>query len=297
MMNFNYEASGGSFDLSFLAPLMILPLFVMTGAIFYKGRTRMFLSIFSFALFWIIAPVFFQAISSLYIGLIFSGTFLITFAFWKGYISLKKMVAFTATLFGLGGFFVYLYSDIYGQALYDWGTTWILSRVEDAEAPSILPWDETRAVMDSFGGPGIFLLIIISIVAVTFFVYQRFEPFSLSASDEEDEDEGEEIESDISSTVDKAISELHEGKDIESTIMRCYQRMCLILEEEGAENEEFMTPREFEKSATENLAVPTSKVSDIREIFEMAKYSSHQLDEEMKERVVKDLRDLRNELE
>jgi len=292
MMSFQYAAGRQDVDLPSLGVIVALVPLVMVGIIFYQGRTRMFLFLFSFALFWIIAPIFFHVLGALYFGLIFLGLFLLFLAFKMGYIDSKKVAAMTGFFIALGGFIFWVYSDLLADALYGHFPSAPITAEDFGEGFTYV-WDRTGAAAESAGGPGILMLAVIVISALGFFVYQKLEPMRSDPGKREDE---EKMESDISSTVDRALTELHQGKDIESTILRCYQRMCLILEKKGVENEDFMTPREFENVAAEKLNVSSSNISDIREIFELAKYSSHQLGDEEKERVVKDLKALRDEL-
>lgn len=291
-MNFQYEAGVREFDLSYLLVIITLLPFAMVGIIFYRGRTPMFLLMFSFALFWLIFPIFFQFFALLYFGIIFLATISISYALIKGYINSKKVAVMTGIFLWLGGVIFYVYMDVYGQALRSPLPSQPLRPGDLVKGPAFL-WDEVGVVVESIGGPGILLLAMISILAVGFFTYQRFRqihPFSSQKTDTQD------LERDIKSSVDRAITELHQGKDAKSTILRCYQQMCLTLEKEGVKNEKFMTPREFEMLAIKKLSVPNNQISSIRKIFELAKYSSHQLGEREKENVLENLKALKEVL-
>lgn len=159
-----------------------------------------------------------------------------------------------------------------------------------------LPWDDPGGYMKTaFGGFGNLLLIILVGGILVFLVVQRMIP-TIRSFPESEEDE-KKLEDQLTSTVDSAVKELREGKDIYSTILRCYQQMCWILEEKGAKNFEFMTSREFERQAIRTLDVSPSKISEIRKVFELAKYSDYSLGEKERNRAVKALNDLRKELE
>lgn len=284
MMNFQFQPEeGGSWDISFIGPFITILIFAIPAFIFWRARTRVFFLIFSVALFWLIAPIFFQALTALIVILTLTGIILTGVAFKKGYISKKMTGLLFSMMFGLGGGIFY-WIGVSGDA----GGT----RARPGEG--ILPWGETETLFSELGGPGIFMLVLISVFGVGFFLYQKYELFELFEL--RDKDDKKEIERDVSSAVDKAIRDLIEGKDIKSTIMGCYNQMSLILEEKGIRDEKHMTPREFEKTAVENLDVTTSKISRIREIFELAKYSAHKLEEKDKERVIQDLEALRDEL-
>jgi len=281
MMNFHFRAGeGGGWDVAFIGPFTAIILFAIPIVIFWRARTRVFFIIFSAGLFFIITPVFFDALRAIIVGLVIVGLFLVIIAFKKGYISKKKAGLLIGVTVGTGGSIFY----------------WFMTAETDGERGVISDiWEEAGFTFGDFEGPGIFMLILISVFGLGFFLYQKYDLSRLFDFEDDGEDK-KEIESDVSSAVDKAIRDLLEGKDIESTIMECYNQMSIILEEKGIRDEKHMTPREFENAAIENLDVTTSKISRIREIFELAKYSSHRLKEKDKERVIGDLEALRDEL-
>ncbi|MEF8873731.1 MAG: DUF4129 domain-containing protein [Candidatus Thermoplasmatota archaeon] len=293
MMNFQYDGGVSEVDLSYLLVMITLLPFVMAGIIIYRGRTRMFLFIFSFALFWIIYPVFFRALGVLYIGLIVLGVGLLFFALKKGYISSKKVALTSAFFMVLGASLFYIYSDLLAAAMYSQLPSAPIDPENVSESFNYV-WDKTDVAVESVGGPGFFILMMISVFGLGFFIYQKLGLGYKSRSDKEDEKE--KMEEDITSTVDRAITELHQGKDVESTILRCYQEMCLILRGEGVEDKDFMTPRELEIAAVKKLDIPDSQISSIRRTFELAKYSSHKLGSEEKDEVLQGLKALKEVL-
>jgi len=294
MMNFQYETSASEVNPSFIGPFITIILFALPFAIFWRGKTKIFFIMFSAGLFFIITPVFFHSLRVLLFGLILLGSSLLFFALKRGYISSKKVAMMTAFLIWLGGFLFYLYYDKYDKAISRYSSFESYKIPTEIQESFTYIWDETGGGVESVGGPGLLILVMISVLALGFFTYQKLRPIYLSDSAKEDGEE--KIESEITSTVDEAITNLHDGKDIESIILRCYQRMCRILEEEGVEDEDFMTPREFEMIATRKLTISSSEISNIREIFELTKYSSHELDEKEKNRVLEDLKSLKEGL-
>ncbi len=291
MMNFQYDIGGSPLNLSYLEVIGIIAPFFIAAVVFYKGRSRMLLLLLSFALFWVITPIFFEALGALYFGLIILGSGLLLFAVLQGHISSKKVAILVSLFIGIGGLIVYAFSDVLADALYGY---FPLDRLPSLNGESVsYLWDEAGVATESIGGPGVAVFILIFVLAIVFFMYQRFQPLKPSKQ-VEDEDK---LEDDITSAVDRAITELHQGRDVKSTIIRCYQQMCLILEEKGVENEDSMTPREFEELATEKLDVPSLKIVNIREGFELAKYSSHPLGEKEKNRTLKNLKELKKDLE
>ncbi|MFW6195865.1 MAG: DUF4129 domain-containing protein [Thermoplasmatota archaeon] len=114
--------------------------------------------------------------------------------------------------------------------------------------------------------------------------------------EKEEELDQTQIEENISESVDRAIRDLNEGKDIRSTVIRCYQKMSYVLEDQGVTYDRFMTPREFEENAVDKLDLSREKISDLTDIFEEARYSSHSLKESQRESALKNLRLLREEI-
>jgi len=278
MMNFQFRpGEGADWDIGLAGPLLAIILFGMPVFIFWRARTRIFFIIFSAGLFFLVTPFFFDALRALVVGLTVTGIVMVFIAFKKGYISKKKAGLLIGATVGSGG------------GLFFWFMIAETGR-RDGFMSGVL--EDTGSL---FGGTGFLMLILISIFAVGFFLYQKYEIFELFDFGDKEKDK-KEIERDISSTVDKAIQDLIKGKDIRATIMECYNQMSLILEKRGIRDEKHMTPREFENTAIENLDVETSKISQIREIFELAKYSSHKLTEKDKERVIEDLEALRDDL-
>jgi len=114
--------------------------------------------------------------------------------------------------------------------------------------------------------------------------------------DELKKEERTQIEKDLSESVNRAIKDLNKGKDIRSTVIRCYQKMCFILEDYGITYDRYMTPREFENNAVNNLNFSRDTIDDLTSTFEEARYSSHSLKEDHRKRAIKDLKSLREEI-
>ncbi len=134
------------------------------------------------------------------------------------------------------------------------------------------------------------LLVIIAIIAVTPKI------ISLIRSGNKESEEQSSIEKDLSDSVDKAIKDLKKGKDTRSTIIRCYQKMCFILEDYGVIYDKYMTPREFEYNAIHNLNLSKDTIDDLTSIFEEARYSSHSLKKSQRKEALKNLKLLRKEI-
>jgi len=107
----------------------------------------------------------------------------------------------------------------------------------------------------------------------------------------------ETIEDSLSSTLDEAITEIDEGRDVRDTIIHSYNQMTRLLEEKGAENDDSMTPREFEEEITKKIPNAENFVSNITFLFEEARYSPHELEEKDREEVIHQLENLKEELQ
>jgi len=272
----------------YLWPILVIATIALTIGLLIKKRTPAY----------ILAVIFWPSVMiGAYLLLIFAerwSLFLIVLTIgisamgiWKGY----KEDSMSAYLVGVALIGVLLLAAIFLGG----GGEWISEEIGvNGEAPTI-PWDDPGVFVETtFGGIGTFMLIILVGFILVFLLFQQVMPVIRSSTEKGDDEDV--LENELSSTVDSAVMELREGKDIHSTILRCYQRMCSILEKKGAKNFEFMTPREFEKQAIRTLNVPNSKLSEIREVFELAKYSGYRLGEEEKDKAVKALKELRKEL-
>jgi len=262
-------------------PLLIVPLFIVL-----KSKSPTILMVSGSLVAMGLAPYLFLRYGILWPSVIIITIFLLALMYWKGLgqkgmsayfvvIALGGLLLLIVTYFGTGGDLIPIQTEGNGEGL-------------------SLPWDNSRAMVEhAFGSMGTFILVLLIAAVLLFLLVQRVIPL-LRKSEEEGSEK--DIEYDISSTVDEAIKELHKGKDVKSTILRCYQRMCNILEKKGVKDTEFTTPREFEKRAINNIHVSASKITEIRKLFEIAKYSQHELGEKERDRAVRTLKDIQEEL-
>ncbi|MFW5946087.1 MAG: DUF4129 domain-containing protein [Candidatus Natronoplasma sp.] len=279
------ESTFGEFD---ARPIMIAVLIITPLALLMKGRTPTYIAAVFFLPATLIGTYIFIRVGFSWpmfmIGLIVA---ISAVAIWKGSKD-ESMGPYLAAVVFIA--LILVVSFLLG------GGELIVEQMEGNGEGISIPWgDPGGHIETAFGGFGTFLLIILVGGILAFLLVQRIIPI-IKSSTESKEDKGK-LEDQLSSTVDSAVRELREGKDIYSTILRCYQRMCWALEEKGAKNFEFMTPREFEREAIRTLDVPSSKVSEIRKVFELAKYSNYRLEEKERERALKALKELRKELE
>lgn len=73
----------------------------------------------------------------------------------------------------------------------------------------------------------------------------------------------------------QAIDEIHTGRDLKNTVLRCYQEMSRVLgEQRGIERQKAMTPREFEEYLTK-IGLRSEHVHRLTRLFEGVRYGAH----------------------
>ena len=137
------------------------------------------------------------------------------------------------------------------------------------------------------------MILLVCIAFVALVVFSKMKVYldkKIVAPEEKD------VKDMVSQALDKTVDDLYSGKDIRSTIMRCYQQMCLALEDTGVSNAEFMTPREFTKLAIAKLDISRNTLKEMTKLFEEARYSVHELGDDMRNRALKNLNLLKDDL-
>ncbi|MBN1280220.1 MAG: Ig-like domain repeat protein [Candidatus Thermoplasmatota archaeon] len=86
------------------------------------------------------------------------------------------------------------------------------------------------------------------------------------------------------------LSRLQTEKDHRKTILECYQKMCELLEKKGIRKEEGYTPREFALVAREYLAIQPDHLYELTKVFEKARYSDHDINEQDREHMFRCLK-------
>ncbi len=69
--------------------------------------------------------------------------------------------------------------------------------------------------------------------------------------------------------------------DHRKRVIRAYHKTSYDLIDHGAQSERSMTPGEFEQSVTEKLAVPEEPIEELTDLYEMARFSDHEINSEM----------------
>ncbi len=141
---------------------------------------------------------------------------------------------------------------------------------------------------------GMIVLMVLVIGIFTLFAYQGAKSY-LNKNVEIKKDE--EIQEQFSNTIDETVEELYSGKDVRSTIIRAYQKMCRTLEDTGVSQDESLTPREFKNRVTGRLDVSNKSISDMTAVFEEARYSRHEMGDNDRRRALDNLEALQKEME
>ena len=100
----------------------------------------------------------------------------------------------------------------------------------------------------------------------------------------------------VAETLQRMIDALADGSDTRATVIRCYTDMCRVMGKYGVVEEEYLTPREFEKVAREALPVPDKLIHDLVMVFEEARYSDHAMSDEDSQRALSALEGLKSGL-
>jgi hypothetical protein len=160
-----------------------------------------------------------------------------------------------------------------------------------AQSPEILPGltvDEAAASHDTLVavivaviGGGLLLAVVV--------LYARRERL---------EEEGEEtVEEELAAVVSDAIDDLRAEPDARRAVIAAYARMERVLAQHGQPRRRSEAPFEYLARVLRGLRVRDAAVRDLTELFERAKFSTHEIDEAMRERAIAALVSLREDLE
>ncbi len=101
----------------------------------------------------------------------------------------------------------------------------------------------------------------------------------------------------ISKYVERAISTIKIGGDVKGAILRAYKEMENMMRARGVEDKEYFTPREFKEFALNNLRLSPAPVNTLVSLFEIARYSQHSMEEEQRERALRALEEIKDEIQ
>jgi len=81
----------------------------------------------------------------------------------------------------------------------------------------------------------------------------------------------------IANVLDDAVSELRRGNEYRKTVLECYRRISELLEAKSSIDGRPLTAREFEKTVSTSLKLHTPYLSQVTDIFEIARYSRKEI--------------------
>ena len=115
--------------------------------------------------------------------------------------------------------------------------------------------------------------------------------------DEFEGHEGETVEEELSAVVSDAIDDLRREADPRRAVIAAYARMERALGRHGHPRDPSEAPFEYLARILVTLRVRAAAVSDLTELFERAKFSTHEIDRPMKERAIAALVSVRDDLQ
>jgi hypothetical protein len=83
--------------------------------------------------------------------------------------------------------------------------------------------------------------------------------------------------------LDAAAARLGSGSSYRETVIQCYKLISDLLEEKSDLNGKVLTAREFKKRVSEKLKIDTPYLSQLTELFEVARYSEREITKEQAE--------------
>jgi hypothetical protein len=111
------------------------------------------------------------------------------------------------------------------------------------------------------------------------------------------EEEGESIEDQLVAVVADTIDDLRNEADPRRAVIAAYARMEGVLAQHGHPRHPSEAPFEYLARILLRLRVRAAAVSDLTELFERAKFSTHEIDQPMKERAIAALLSVRDDLQ
>lgn len=114
--------------------------------------------------------------------------------------------------------------------------------------------------------------------------------------DELEDEEPESVEEELTVVVSDAIDDLRGEADARRAVIAAYARMERVLGQHGEPRHPSEAPFEYLARVLLRLRVRPAAVQDLTELFERAKFSTHDIDQRMKERAIAALVSVRDDL-
>jgi hypothetical protein len=115
--------------------------------------------------------------------------------------------------------------------------------------------------------------------------------------DEVEDEEPETVEEELTAVVSDTIDDLRREADPRRAVIAAYARMERVLGQHGQPREPSEAPFEYLTRVLVRLRVRPAAVRDLTELFERAKFSTHDVDQRMKERAISALVSVRDDLQ
>jgi hypothetical protein len=106
----------------------------------------------------------------------------------------------------------------------------------------------------------------------------------------------DDVANELSAAVSEAIDDLRQEPDPRRAVIAAYARMEGVLARHGQARDPAETPFEYVSRILLGLRVRGGAVRELTELFECAKFSTHEIDEAMKERAISSLLSVRDDL-
>jgi hypothetical protein len=110
-------------------------------------------------------------------------------------------------------------------------------------------------------------------------------------------DEGESVEEELAAVVSNAIDDLRNETDPRRAVIAAYARMERVLAQHGFARHPSEAPYEYLGRVLTRLRVRRGAVEELTELFEHAKFSTHEIDRTMKDRAIGAFLTVREDLE
>jgi hypothetical protein len=115
--------------------------------------------------------------------------------------------------------------------------------------------------------------------------------------EEPEEEMPETVEQELTTVVSDAIDDLRREADSRKAVIAAYARMERVLGQHGQPRQPSEAPFEYLARILLRLRVRPGAVRDLTELFERAKFSTHDIDQPMKERAIAALISVRDDLQ
>lgn len=120
------------------------------------------------------------------------------------------------------------------------------------------------------------IVLLLGIVSASIILNLKLQSSSIVSSFDEETDLEKQRES-VADILDSAIDGLRQGGEYRKTVLQCYRKICEILEQKSKISGELLTAREFESAVSVKLKMYSPYLSQMTDIFEVARYSDREV--------------------